>query len=79
MPTEPRFRISVKQTSKNLFQIDGTVEHNNYTYKRSTNPEDAGITVSDPLGMMLWSMIEEAEKEGRKRGRKFVGDEDKTS
>ena len=46
MPLEPRFRISVKQTAKNLFQIDGTVEHNNYIYKRSPNPDDAAKTVT---------------------------------
>lgn len=72
---EPRFRISAKQTAKNLWQLDGTVEYKSDKMIRSTNPEDKAVVVTEPLGLRLLSMIKEAEKEFREDGRKMVGDE----
>jgi len=72
---EPRFRISAKQTAKNFWQIDATVEYKSDKIKISTNPNDASITVNNSLGLQLLSLIKETEKEFRKDGRKIIGDE----
>ena len=73
--SEPRFRISAKQTAKNFWQLDGTVEHKNDKMTISTDPNDTAVTVESTLGLQLLSMIKEAEKEFREDGRKIVGDE----
>jgi len=72
---EPRFRISAKQTAKNFWQLDGTVEYKSDKIKMSTNPDDSAITVDTTLGLRLLSMIKETEKEFRNDNRKIVGDE----
>ncbi len=71
---EPRFRISAKQTAKNLWQFDATVEYKNDKIKISTNPDDPAVTVTNSLGLQLLSLIKETEKEFRKDGKKIVGD-----
>ena len=71
---EPRFRISAKQTAKNLWQLDATVEYKSDKIKVSTNPDDPAVTVSEPLGLRLLSLIKETEKEFRADGRSLVGD-----
>lgn len=71
---EPRFRISAKQTAKNFWQLDATVEYKSDKIKISTNPDDSGATVSNSLGLQLLSLIKETEKEFRADGRNLVGD-----
>jgi len=72
---EPRFRISAKQTAKNFWQIDATVEYKSDKIKMSTDPNDTAITVETTLGLRLLSLIKETEKEFRNDNRKIVGDE----
>ena len=72
---EPRFRISAKQTAKNFWQLDATVEYKSDKIKVSTNPDDSAVTVNNSLGLQLLSLIKETEKEFRADGRKLVGDE----
>ena len=71
-PEEPRFRIATKQTAKNTWQIDATLE---YKSDKIALPPTVG---QDPqmqsLGLRLLSMIKEVEKEFRADGRKIVGD-----
>jgi len=72
--SEPRFRLAVKQTAKNLWQIDATLEYKSDKIDRSTTVDDIGKTVSEPLGLRLLSMIKEAEKAFREDGRILIGD-----
>lgn len=72
---DPRFRISAKQTAKNFWQIDATVEFKSDKIKRSTNPNDQGDEVTETLGLRLLSLIKETEKEFRADNRKIIGDE----
>lgn len=72
---EPRFRISAKQTAKNFWQIDATVEYKSDKMKMSVDPNDSAATVDTTLGLRLLSLIKETEKEFRNDGRKIVGDE----
>ena len=69
--TEPRFRLCVKQTAKNLWQLDATVEYKSDKISLG-DIEDTGAT--GPLGLRLLYMIKQTEIEFRKDGRKFVGD-----
>ena len=68
----PRFRINAKQTAKNYWQLDATLE---YKSDKIALPPTVG---QDPklqsLGLRLLSMIKEAEKEFRADGRLIVGD-----
>jgi hypothetical protein len=70
---DPRFRISTKQTAKNFWQIDATVEYK--SDKISMSPQVGKDTVQTTLGLRLLSLIKETEKEFRADGRKIVGDE----
>lgn len=72
---ESRFRISAKQTAKNLWQIDGTVENKEENFNESNNPEDLGVLTPVSVGKKLLKMIKDTEDEFRKDGRKLVGDE----
>ena len=71
--TEPRFRICAKQTAKNLWQLDATVE---YKSDKISKDDLDDVGASEPLGLRLLSMIKETEKAFREDGRKFVGDTD---
>lgn len=71
---EPRFRISAKQTAKNFWQLDATVEYKSDKIKISTNPDDSAVTVNSSLGLQLLSLIKETEKEFRADMRNIVGD-----
>ena len=73
--TPSRYRLSAKQTAKNLWQLEGTVENADYVLKRTVTPGDAADVVKDPMGLRLLSMIKEAEKAFRADGRRMVGDE----
>ncbi len=70
--SEPRFRQCVKQTAKNTWQLDATVEYKSDKISKG-DVEDMGAT--EPLGLRLLSMIKETEDAFRKDGRKMVGDE----
>ena len=71
---KPRFRISAKQNANNLWALDGTAEYKSDKIKRSTNPDDAAIEISEPLGLRLLSLIKGTEKEFRADGRIIAGD-----
>ncbi len=73
-PEEPRFRISIKQSAKNLWAIDATVEYKKEIIEISIDPNDSGNTVSNTLGLRLLSIIKETEKAFRADGRHLVGD-----
>ena len=69
---DPRFRISAKQTAKNFWQLDGTVEYKSESISMDAQPgQDVAKTT---LGLRLLSVIKETEKEFRADGRKIVGD-----
>ena len=70
----PRFRINVKQTAKNFWQLDATLEYK--SDKISMTPEAGKDTKLESLGLRLLSCIKEAEKEFREDGRKIVGDKE---
>lgn len=74
--TEPRFRINAKQTAKNLWQLDGTVEYKSDHIEISNHPDDVGNTAHNHLGLQLLSLIQETEKHFKADGRKMVGDEE---
>lgn len=74
-PDEPRFRVSAKQTAKNYWQLDGTVEYKKEVIEISTNPNDTGSTTFNTLGLRLLSIIKETEKAFRADDRKMAGDE----
>ena len=70
---KPRIRISAKQTAKNFWQIDGTVEYNEETFKIE-NPNDVAEIKEMPLGEKLLEVIKSTEKAFRDDGKKIVGD-----
>jgi len=72
---EPRFRISAKQTAKNFWQIDATVEYKSDKIKMCIDSKDSALVAHETLGLRLLSLIKETEKEFRNDGRKIVGDE----
>ncbi len=68
---ETRFRMCAKQTAKNLWQLDATIEYRSDKISKD-DVEDAGATTT--LGLRLLSMIKETELAFRKDKRKMVGD-----
>jgi hypothetical protein len=74
MQTEPRYRVSAKQTAKNLWQLDATIEYKDSHISRSS-ADDAAVLESEHLGLQLLSLIKETEKAFRDDGRKIVGDD----
>ena len=70
----PRFRISAKQTAKNFWQLDATVEYKSETISMDARPGQD--VVKTTLGLRLLSVIKEAEKAFREDKRKIVGDQD---
>lgn len=73
---EPRYRISAKQTAKNLWQLDATVEYLDVTVKVSNDPEDAGNVTDTDLGLRLLNLIVKTEQHFRADGRRMVGDDE---
>lgn len=71
---EPRFRIAAKQTAKNLWQLDGTIEHKSRTIEIPLSAEDVGNTDSRALGVELLNMIKDTEKAFRDDKRNLVSD-----
>ena len=72
--TPSRYRLSAKQTAKDRWQLEGTIENADYVLKRTVTPGDAADVANEPLGVILLSIIKEAEKAFRADGRKMVGD-----
>ena len=71
---EVRYRIAVKQTAKNLWQIDGTVESNSEVIELPLSAEDLADTKKTKLAEKIWQMITETEEEARKQKRNLVSD-----
>lgn len=71
---EPRFRLSAKQTAKNLWQLDATVEFRSDKITITEDQDGKIEPVKGPLGLRLLSMIKEAEGVFREDGRVLVGD-----
>jgi len=71
---EPRFRIAGKQSTKNIWAIDGTVEHNSRTITKPLKIDDVIEPESRELGVELLEMIKATEDAFRKDGRKLVSD-----
>ena len=74
MEGEPRFRVAVKQTVKNLWQLDATIEHNSRTISKPLSYEDVAKVEDRELGVELLEMIKETEKAFRDDGRNLVSD-----
>jgi len=71
---DPRFRLNTKQTSKNYWQLDATLEYK--SDKISLPPKVGQDTEIQSLGLRLLSLIKEAEKQFRADGRRIVGDKE---
>ena len=71
---EPRFRIAAKQTAKNLWQLDATIENKSRTIKIPISNDEFPDMGDIPLGAELVNMITEAEDAFRKDGRHLVSD-----
>jgi len=72
---EPRYRISAKQTARNLWQLDATVEYADIRIHVNNDPEDAGKVTDTDLGLSLLNLIAKTEQHFRADGRRMVGDE----
>jgi len=70
----PRYRISAKQTAKNLWHLDATAEYDDIRIKVSNDPEDQGNVTDTDLGLMLLNLITKTEQHFRAGGRTMVGD-----
>ena len=71
---EPRFRVAAKQTAKNLWQLDGTIENNSRTITKPLSYEDVAKVEDRDLGVELLEMIKSTEDAFRKDGRNLVSD-----
>ena len=71
---EPRFRIAVKQSAKNLWQLDATIENNSKTISKPLSYEDVAKVEDRDLGVELLEMIKSTEDAFRKDGRHLVSD-----
>ncbi len=71
---KPRLRISAKQTAKNMWQLDATVEFGEDHFTISDNPEDLGDEKKISLARKLGDLLKDMERELRKDGKKIVGD-----
>ncbi len=69
---EPRFRISTKQTAKNFWYFEGTVEYK--SDKIAMSSKKGADTAYTTLGLRLLSLIKETEKDFRDDGRNLVSD-----
>lgn len=70
--TEPRYRISAKQTAKGLWYFDATVELD--SLKKTISPKtDVGDVSEIPAGKLLLNLIQETEQEFIKAGKQVVG------
>ena len=71
---EPRFRVAAKQTAKNLWQIDGTVENNSRTITKPLSYQDVADVADRQIGVELLEMIKTTEEAFRDDGRQLVSD-----
>lgn len=69
-----RFRINAKQTAKNYWQIEGTVELPTDII-RVTSKTDAADITELKIGDKLLEIVKSAEKAFIDDGRKLVGDD----
>ena len=78
MPTDPetggRFRINAKQTTKNIWTLDGTAEYKDDSFAYRPDKKDEGNVQIKPLGHRLLSLIKETEAIFRLDGRVMAGD-----
>lgn len=72
--SKPRFRIGAKQTAKNYWYFDGTVEFGSTKLTFSSDPKDVAKLTEEPLGKKLLDMIKETEEQFRQDGRKVISD-----
>ena len=73
MIDKARYRLNAKQTAKNRWQIDATIENSDYIMK-IVNQDDAADIIHDTMGLRLLSIIKEAERAFKADGRKMVGE-----
>ena len=66
--------MAAKQSTKNIWAIDGTVEHNSRTITLPLSSEDVADVEARELGVELLSMIKSTEKAFRDDGRSLVSD-----
>ena len=71
---DTRFRISAKQTAKNLWQIDATCENVASEIQKPGPAEDMGAETRTHLAKELLNLVNETIKEFRQDGKKIVGD-----
>ena len=78
MPTDPetgaRYRLNAKQSVKNIWTLDCTIEYKDDTYKHRPNPNDEADIQIMPLGAKLLAVIKAAEHEFRVDRRILAGD-----
>ena len=73
---EPRFRVAAKQTAKNLWQLDATIEYDSRTITIPLSVEDVAKVEDRKLGVELLNMIKDAEKAFRDDNRRLISDLD---
>ena len=73
MIDKARYRLNAKQTAKNRWQIDATIENSDYIMK-IVNQDDTADIIHDTMGLRLLSIIKEAERAFKADGRKMVGE-----
>lgn len=69
--TDPRYRISAKQTAKGIWYFDATVELDAPRKKISPN-DDVGDVTDVPAGQLLLNLVKETEQAFQKDGRQVV-------
>ena len=72
---KPRYRLSAKQTAKNKWQFDGTVEVYENPYTVLYKPRDVSNQKKETVGQKLLEMIKDAENAFRADGKQLVSDE----
>ena len=69
-----RYRVSAKQTAKNYWQLDATVEYDQEIITKVNNPDDLADVTKMCLGKQLLTLIKQTEDQFRADGRTIVGD-----
>ena len=69
--TEPRYRISAKQTAKGMWYFDATVEMDRPSSNES-NPKDAADITQKTIGKELLQLITNTEHEFANAGKKLA-------
>jgi len=71
---QPRYRISVKQSSKGVHQFDCTLEWRDRTITLPIDESDAANIVTRTLGVELLEMLKATEEAFKADGRRLVID-----